>query len=207
MCSYIIQQLLATPDLDTLYYFCSSHDIRDTSLQILRTLALQLLRRHPDMASMISHEFVYQGTSCGKAQLRVLIPQLLEISPSARIVIDGIDECSTEIQKLLLKDLQSLCLGGNSRCKILLSSRKEVHLAEKLSKKPQISLDGRDEVTSDIRLYVKYQITKLKTSNEDLLKTIESILVHKANGKSLCFECVGDTLSFSRYVPLGAVGG
>ena len=183
MCSYIIKQLSETSNLDTLYYFCNNQDGGDTCPQVLRTLALQLLRRHPDMASLISNEFVYQGKSCGMAQLKILVPQLLEITPWTRIVIDGIDECMKESQKILLKDIQSLCLGGNSHCKILFSSRKEVHLAEKLSKKPHIFLDGRDEVTSDIRLYVKYKIMNLQSFDRLLLDKIESILVDGANGE------------------------
>jgi hypothetical protein len=119
------------------------------------------------------------------AQLKILVPQLLEITAYARIIVDGIDECSMENQKAILKELQVICTGPTTRCKVLFASRREVHIYKKLSEKPQISLDGRQEVDWDIRSFVKYKITKLSTFDQDLLDRIESILADKANGKSL----------------------
>jgi hypothetical protein len=183
MASYITGTLLKTPGLDTLYYFCNSQDGDNVCTQILKVLALQILRQHQDAASLIANDFVYEAKNCRMRELRTLIPQLLELSSYTRIVIDGLDECSKHGQKTVLKELQDLCLSRNSHCKILLSSRKEVHLAKKLSAKPQILLDGHEKVDSDIRLYVKYKIGKLRTSDPTLLDSIESILVDKANGK------------------------
>jgi len=98
------------------------------------------------------------------------------------MIIDGIDECSRDNQKAVLKDLQRFCLCPTSRFKILFASRKEVYISDNLSSKPQISLDDLDEVEMDIRLYIKYKMRKLRTSDEILLQKIESILVGKANG-------------------------
>lgn len=182
MCSYVVGVLSQKSDLNTCYYFCNSQDTANVSDQILRTIALQLLRRHPDLASLICNEFVYRGPLCGMSQLKTLIPQLFEIVNHTRIVIDGIDECPTDTQKLALKDLQRLCLSPASHCKILFSSRREVQIGETLSSKPQITLDARDEVEMDIRLHVKYKMRKLRTSDGILLQKIESILVEKANG-------------------------
>jgi hypothetical protein len=69
------------------------------------------------------------------------------------------------------------------RCKVLFFSRKEVHIRDKLSGKPQILLDGRMEVDLDIRSYVKYNIKQLHTSDALLLGRLESILAEKANGQ------------------------
>lgn len=183
MCSHIIGVLERTPGLTTCYYFCNSQDPGMVCSQILRTIALQLLRRYLDLASLIANQYVYRGSNCGVAQLRVLIPQLLELVPYTRIVIDGLDECSIDDQGTVLKELQSLCLRSTIFCKILFSSRQEVYIRDKLSGSLSISLEKRDEVESDIRLFVKYKITKLRTSDQDILKKIESLLVEKANGK------------------------
>jgi hypothetical protein len=184
MCSYMIKVLETIPGLSPCYYFCNSKELTNICDQILRTIALQLLRGHLDLASLIANQFVYRGYTCGMAQLRNLIPQLLEIVPHTRIVIDGIDECSNESQRAIIKELQALCLSPVPHCKILFSSRKEVHIYEKLSGKPQIPLDSREEVESDIRLYVKYKIRQLRTSDADLMSRIESNLVEKANGEN-----------------------
>ncbi|KAH6692826.1 hypothetical protein BKA61DRAFT_714437, partial [Leptodontidium sp. MPI-SDFR-AT-0119] len=176
------------------YYFCNSQESGNICCQILRTIALQLLRRNLDLASLIANQYVYLGTSCGMAQLRILLPQMLETINSARIIIDGLDECSeVETQMSILKELQRI-VGKDLRCKIMISSRREAKIAEKLSGKPQIQLDGRQEVESDIRLYVKYKVKSIETTDPDLRKKIESILVEKANGMFLWVRLVVDEL-------------
>jgi hypothetical protein len=185
VCSYIVQILKNTPSLTVCYYFCSSQDTSNVCQQILTILVLQILRQHYDICTLIANEFVYRGVSCGLAQLRVLVPQLLEIIPYARIVVDGIDGCSEGNQKSILKELEYLCTGPGTRCKVLFSSRREVPIYKRLSEQPRISLDGRQEVDWDIRSFVKYEITKLKkTFDQGLLDRIESILVERANGEN-----------------------
>lgn len=184
MCSYIIRVLCQEPRLCPCYYFCNSQAPGTVCSQILRTVALQLLRRHLDLASLIANEYVYRGSNCGMAQLRVLMPQILEVVPYTRIVIDGLDECSIDDQKAVLRELQAICLCPIIRCKVLFSSRREVCIREKLSGNPHIALEERDEVESDIRLFVKCKVAKLRTSNRDLLKKIESLLVERADGNS-----------------------
>ena len=166
----------------TCYYFCNSQDTGNVCQQVLTIIVLQILRQHPDICTLIANEFVYRGVSCGMAQLRILIPQLLQIISYTRIVVDGIDECSKENQKAVLKELQAVCIGPITHCKVLFSSQRDVHIRQTLSEQPQISLDGRQEVDWDIRSFVNYEIMKLHTSDRDLLDRIESILVEKANG-------------------------
>jgi hypothetical protein len=183
MCSYLIHFMSEDGGIQPCYYFCNSQETGNASTLILRAVVLQLLQRHLDLASLIANEFVYSGASCRITQLKTLVPKVLEIVPFIRVIIDGIDECSDENQKVILRDLQAVCFGPELRCKILLSSRKEVHIRDKLSEKLQISLDGRLEVEIDIRSYVKYHIKQLRTSDEAFLGRLESILAEKANGK------------------------
>lgn len=206
MCSYDSQALSETPDLDVCYYFCDSQDYGNISAQILRTLALQPLRRHSDIASLISNDFEYTGVNRGLSQLRILVPRILELVPRTRIIVDGLDECAKDTQKAVLKDLQGICLGATLACKILFSSRKEVQISDRLLGKPQISLDNREEVDSDIRLYVKHKAGSLLNSDHELLDRIESILVEKANGTLISYfhvEAVG--LQHRRHVSLGKI--
>lgn len=120
MSSYIVSTLMETSSVDTMYYFCTSLDVHDSCNLVLRTLALQLLRRHPEFASIISNEFFHK--SCSTPQLRILIPKMLATSLCPRIVLDGVDETSQEDQRLLLKELQNVCFASNPNCKILFSS-------------------------------------------------------------------------------------
>ena len=145
MCSHIIRVLDKVPELSVCYYFCNSLGAGTVCGQILKTVALQLLRRHLDLASLIVNEYVDRLLNCSMKQLRVLIPQILEIVPCTRIIIDGLDECSMSDQKEVLKELQSLCLRPSIRCKILISSRREVYIREKLSSSQHIPLEEREE--------------------------------------------------------------
>lgn len=182
MCSYIIQTLTSTPGLTACYYFCNSKDTGNVCQQVLTTIVLQILRQHPDVRTIIANQYVYQEVLCGMAQLRALVPQLLEICAYTRIVVDGIDECSKENQKAIIKELQALCTAAPVRCKVLFSSRREVHIRDKLAKYPEISLDDRQDVDKDIRAFLKYKISKIKAAGPELLEKIESILAKKANG-------------------------
>ncbi|KAH6710613.1 hypothetical protein BKA61DRAFT_612024 [Leptodontidium sp. MPI-SDFR-AT-0119] len=192
MSSYIVGRLLETEAIDTLYYFCTSQDIHDSCNLVLRTFALQLLRQHPDLASLISNEFFHK--TCGLVQLRALLPKMLAASCSTRIILDGVDETSKEAQKLLLKELQTVCLANNPNCKILFSSRREVSLAKQLARKPCVVLDGRAEVNLDIKSFIKYKMQKVKTSNPELRESIELELIKNAGGMFLWVHLVVEVL-------------
>jgi hypothetical protein len=189
MCTCIVDLLEKVEPLKVCYYFCNNQDDGwdNPSERVLGIIAIQLLRAHPELASLITNEFVSRGLSSGLAQLRVLVPKLLELQPCTRIVIDGIDECSKGGQKALLKELQATCLGPKLRCKILFSSRRETDIKTELDKKPTISLDENDKVELDIQRYIAYKIQLLQSRfkgklESDLFNDIALSLVEKADG-------------------------
>jgi hypothetical protein len=191
MCASIISLLEKVEMLNVCYYFCNNQDDGwdNSSERILGIIAIQLLRAHPELASLITNEFASRGVSSSVAQLRVLVPKLLELHPYTRIVIDGFDECSKSTQKALLKDLQATCLDPKLHCKMLVSSRKEMNIKTELDKKPFISFDENEKVESDIQLYIAYKI-QLPQSNfigelePEVFENIARILAEKADGKS-----------------------
>lgn len=191
MCASIIDRLEKDESLNVCYYFCNNQDDGwdNPSERILGNVALQLLKGHPDLSSLITNEFVAQGPSSGIAQLRVLVPKLLELQPYTRIIVDGIDECSKTGQKALLKELQSTCLGPTLHCKIMISSRKEPNIKTELDKKPVISLDDNGKVESDIQGYVVDKIQLLQSTfigelEPDIFQRIARLLTEKADGRS-----------------------
>ena len=190
LCASIIDLLERAKPINVCYYFCSNQDDGwdNPSERILATIAMQVLRAHPELASLITNEFVSRGLSAGLAQLRTLVPKLLELQPHTRIVIDGIDECSRTGQKSLLKELQLICVNPRHHCKILISSRKEPYLRTELDKKPTISLDRSEEVKTDIRLFVAHKIQSLQSGfvgglHPSLFDNIARSLAVKADGK------------------------
>jgi hypothetical protein len=189
MCSYVVDMLARVRQLDFCYYFCNNQDDGNDnpSEQILATIAIQLLRAHRELSSLITNEFVSRGLSSGLTQLRVLVPKLLEMQPYTRIVVDGIDECSKGGQKALLNELRATC-GHETRCKILISSRKEPGIRDILDGKPKISLDKNDKVESDIQRYISHKIQDLQSSfdgqfESEVFNKIASLLAEKADGE------------------------
>ena len=166
MCTVIIELLDAAILNDVCYYFCNNQDDGrdDPSERFLGVIATQILRAHPEFASLITNEFISQGPSSSLARLRVLVPKLLELQPYIRIIIDGIDECSKLGQRALLKEVQSTCVGPNLHSKVLISSRKEPNIKAELNKKSRISLDDNPSVQLDIQHYVDHKIQLIQSN-------------------------------------------
>lgn len=181
-CSYIIQHLDLTPKSSHCYYFCNSQDSGNVTHDILRTIAIQLLRYNPDLCSLVANEYVYTRLPCVVAQMKKLVPQLLRAVSNSRIIIDGVDECSSDTQRAIIEDLQVVCLGIDCTSKILFSSRGETQIKKMFLTKPQILLDGREEINVDIRSYVKHKLGDIQTSDQAVRDNIESILISKADG-------------------------
>ncbi len=187
LCSHIIHSLKSEPKLTTIYYFCNSQtDGRDVCNRLMRTLALQLLRAHIDLAPHISDNYTQRGYNPSMQQLRKLLPELLATTQMTRIVIDGLDECQGHDQRTALQELISLCSPSLSCCKILFSSREGVQISKVLSRKPSISLrDERSGVDPDIRLFVHQHLADLRERfHGEIIDNIEEIVVNKADGKA-----------------------
>lgn len=197
MCSYIIQMLMDTPDLTCCYYFVRSSSQENICRHILAIIVLQLIAQHPDICTLIANKYAYSGATSGMTQLRVLVPELLELVPYTRIVIDGIDECSEENQKSVLKELQMACKAKNS-VKVLFSSRKEIQIYQRLSTQPKILLDKCQEVDLDIQDFIEYSMAKLRTSDQNLQSKIKQILIKKANGDYLQPSCIDSILILNK---------
>ncbi|KAL9116701.1 MAG: hypothetical protein Q9187_006774, partial [Circinaria calcarea] len=168
----------------------------DRCSQILRALALQLLRAHLDLAPYVCDNYANRGRNPSMPQLRRLIPALLATIPLTRIVIDGLDECQEKDQRQILQELMSLCTPSGVRCKILLSSREGVHLSRALRRKPNISLtERRVDVDTDIRLFVAHNLTELRERFDGkVVDGIEKRVVKKADGMFLWVRLVIATL-------------
>jgi hypothetical protein len=109
---------------------------------------------------------------------------MLEVIPCTRLVVDGLDECSHENQKKILKETQALRINSKLHLKILFSSREEVCIAAKLRGKPSISLsESRENVDRDIQSYVHHAFGKLQNKFQAMhLSEVESIVVERSKG-------------------------
>ena len=182
LCSHVISSLRAARKSTTLYYFCNSyHGDRNLCATIFRTLILQLVRGNVDFASHISDDYIAKCLSCSMAQLKALLPTLLNATVSTRIIVDGLDECEDKQQRQVLQEL--LKLSGD-RCKLLISSRDGGSISKILKKKRRIALgDCRADVDADIRLYTSQALTELRERfDSEIIIEINQSVAEKAGG-------------------------
>lgn len=170
------------------YYFCNSHtDSKDLCSQILRCLGLQLLRHHLDLAPHVSENYANRGYNPSMQQLRNLLPELLDVIPAIRIIIDGLDECQEKLQRSIMQELLSLLKSSDGHCKILFSSREGIEISRFLRRKQYISLkDEKKDVNTDIQLFTHQSLIELRERfSTKEMDDIERIIVQKANGQLL----------------------
>jgi hypothetical protein len=191
LCSYIVSFLQARPGITTAYFFCDCHNEgRDILSEILRTLALQILRAHKDLVPHVFETYANRGLTPSITQLKKLLSEFLVAVPSIRIVIDGLDECSDSDQKIILKEAVSLFTGSEGRCKILISSRECVHISKRLRNKPMISFtERRAEINGDIKLYVSQALEELRHRfGRQIVNDVEQKILEKAAGMYLKYR-------------------
>ena len=105
------------------------------------------------------------------------------------IIIDALDECPTHggERAKLLELLQSLAASQSANLHILVTSRKESDIEEKLTRSvtlPPLSIQGED-TDIDIRTHVKAQLASYTTMSkwpEPIKLEVEEVLTTKAKG-------------------------
>ena len=210
MCSHTVQFLQRQEGLTVAYYFCNSHtDSKDLCWQVLRTWALQILRANLDLTSYIADNYVYKGTSSSASQMRKLVLELLGLASPSRIVLDGIDECLEQDQKMILQEVQSMLNKLDNQCKILISSRDTTLIRKALRKASTISLnDRKDSVDTDIQLFVRQSLTDLEDRfGKHIIEELAARLIAEADGNThiTIRDCIGyGSDGTSRHVFVGS---
>ncbi|KAF2233474.1 hypothetical protein EV356DRAFT_503548 [Viridothelium virens] len=205
LCSKIIESLQNNSSSTVLYYFCTLSTIDgQTCAKVLRSLAAQALRAHPEISSWIYDEFICQNKMPSLAQLRILFPTMLSILPSTRIVLDGLDEFEADQYKPVLTEIDSLLrnkqVEGGS-CKVLISSRDLQPISRVLGRRSQISLNEEHQaINCAIQQFVEYNMQEIQANIDDIpvdggeMADISRALVEKAEGMFLWVQLVVKTL-------------
>ena len=184
MSSHIIEHLRATNGSTVAYFLCDSYAEKERCSSVLKSIVLQLLRQHLDLASYVADNYVHKGSSASIAQLKRLLPELLAGIPTTFMILNGLDECNEKDQKSIFTELVALT---NPSCKLLVSSRDGAYISKVLRKKPVISLkDKQRDVNADIRLFVSHSLSELRERFGDTtIDVVEDKVVSKADGKQL----------------------
>lgn len=171
--------------ITTAFFFCNNHnDGTDKCSRIIRTIILQILRAHQDLAAYVFEEYVSKGLAESMLQIKKLFSKLVSVISTVRIVIDGLDECCDKDQKLIMRELISLLTMSEGHCKMLFSSRDCPHICKALDKKPKISLTKRKaNVDGDIQRYVNHALLDLRGRfDSHIIDNAERRIIYKAKG-------------------------
>ena len=193
LCAKIVESLQESATNKVFYFICTS-SITDSNpcAKTFRTLAAQALRASPESSAWIYDRFISQNLVPSLTQLRILLPTLLSVLPSTRIVLDGLDELEANEHKPILSELVSLV--GNKQlsegsCKILISSRDVPQISRMLGRRAQISLNEEHQaIKGAIQSFVDSSVQNLQDNLDgidlegDAMKSIRTALVDKAEG-------------------------
>jgi NACHT domain len=190
LCAHLVNALRNDKATTTLYYFCGSPVNSHTDCsRILRSLAIQLIRYEPALATHVCTEYVRQGLSASIAQLRKMLQGLLSAVPLPQVLVDGLDECDPSSQAQILSELFTFSNPSTRLSKVLISSRDGGIIGRKLRQKPTLSLrEESQSVENDIHTFVKITLQQTCSEwcfdvSESSLAKIESELLRLSNGE------------------------
>lgn len=182
------------------YYLCSYQDnATETRCTIFRSIAAQIVQSNPGLAEYVHDKYVINRTTKFQSILRNLVLDLLSSISTSHLVIDGIDECEPEEQKMIITEFSQLTSQGGTAhvCKVLFSSRDvstvSPFLRRKRSKVLELSLDCEEHAVRGVRAAIQSVVDKRLIELQDgmdeidpdpeILERVKHELVEKANGE------------------------
>lgn len=183
-----------------LYYFFSQENkpsSYDVLKVVLSVLAAQIIRKKRHLVPYGFETYV-EVAEQPALRLPCLLKQLLSCLPTTSIVVDGLDECSSEAQTRLYKEFEWISSGRRNKSsagpevKIMISSQNGRSMPSRLQKKASISLsEEKTSVSLDIKLYTNNNVIDLNDLfNEDVVEDVVPTIVTKAHGMFLLAKLV-----------------
>jgi hypothetical protein len=195
-------KFLQTSRSFVIHHFCTYSYASSTAYdRILKSLALQLIRKDPCLVAHVYAEFVIgmkSPTSPSIEKLLQLLSKTISDNPNQThcvwIVLDGLNECETEVQTRLLSLMNQIVAQtsslGNGICKVLVSSRGSPTLTRCMRKRPRISLsEEKDCLEQAIRHYASQRLRSFEEKLHQLhmggtdVDEIEREIARKADGR------------------------
>lgn len=180
-------------DQSTLYYFCGEHVAGgDTRATILRTLLVQLLQQNPGMVPLVHQAYCEKMSHRSGPALETVLQEILPTVNAASIIVDGIDECNSEMQKELLRSFGKIQKLANCNYKLFVSSRDEPQIQRSLLPNVHVRLGQKTFDALDI--YIKAKVSEVQAyfpqMDVSLLALVNERLTSKANGMFLWVRLV-----------------
>jgi hypothetical protein len=187
LASFIIQHLQSRKDSTVLYFFCAVNSAQIGCADVLRTMAFQALQQNPDMASLVHEAYLTKVSARSAPKMTAMLKHIFSAVKFVHIIVDGVDECGAPIQQDILKALLEVQRNSDGVVKILISSRLERQISQRLTKKTHISLNGQTD--GAMELYIAQEMKELvnnfPTISQSLLTRIERRMLDMAHGMFL----------------------
>jgi hypothetical protein len=177
MSIFLTQELERTQKV--IYFFCQADDeARRSATYVLRSLIWQLTVQHPALAHHLTH-YLYppdqkQPVLTSKETLWSIFVKITDDPgfTGSFCLLDGLDECDEESQRWLAMKLTDLCkahegLPGINCVRILIVSRPGIPTLS-TSKRVVLDPDHSDQISHDIRAFVKSKVQSLSNQVEHL---------------------------------------
>ncbi|KAL1624892.1 hypothetical protein SLS54_003616 [Diplodia seriata] len=205
LCSSLIDHL-QEQKVPVLYFFCtyrSSHS--SPTINVLKSLTAQAIQLNAEVVPYIIDNYASKSMTSSTKDLRTLLPHILSNTQSGRIILDGLDECNTEEQKLILKNTLDVMQSTGFGWKMLISSQEIPTITRglsNLSQKSKLSLSEENQsISSAIETFIDGRIATLQTNAPYLWRgdvlaasSLKEKLNKKSNGMFLWVHLVLESL-------------
>ncbi|KAK2616717.1 hypothetical protein QQS21_000329 [Conoideocrella luteorostrata] len=177
------------------FFFCdSSFGTRRTASSVIRSLLLQLIQQHPSLINYVLPKYALRNTELFEsfdALWEIFISAAADTHTGRKYcIIDALDECDQDSQKLLLYQLRRTfqCSEAQQNLRILVISRPYSEINEYLELFPNKDLASFPEAEQDINVFIEERVTELagrKRYTTKVITQVRNILKDKAEGKFL----------------------
>ncbi|KAI9676686.1 MAG: hypothetical protein M1829_003005 [Trizodia sp. TS-e1964] len=201
----IIDELKSSVDSGLLsFFFCQGTDSRiNNASAVLRGLIYQIVDQQPSLISHIREKYDHAGKELFRdinawfALSEIFKNILLDPNlKAAYLIIDALDECGTDLAKLLDCVVQNLTTSP--RIKWIVSSRNRTDIEQKLqleSSLMKLSLElkeNAEQVSKAVDTYIDYCVSRLEPIKNDksLQDQVRDKIRQRANGTFLWVSLV-----------------
>ncbi|KAH8689020.1 putative zinc finger protein [Talaromyces proteolyticus] len=207
LASIVIEACKAKYFWTTVYFYCQGEsNERDTAIEIIRSVLLQLIRQHPNLVPYCHERMTQSNTPVlsGLPTAESILKVFCEIIPHLYVVIDGIDECESREQRKQLFDTFSKSVlkydgATTGRHRVLWFSQpqtEDIKKAFSTNEKCTLSLTARHN-EKDIQKYCQLRARELLKFDfsPDTLKRVLEMISSRADGMFLFAKLVMNNLA------------
>jgi hypothetical protein len=193
-------------DIMLAYFFCdSSSQERCTATAILRGLLYQIVKQRPQLMNHLLRKFEVRKEKLFDSfdGLWTILVDIGNDSGQVYCIIDALDECDQESQRILLAQVNQTFGKSNDkemspRIYFLITSRPYPEISEFLHQFKSKDLSSYRKVQNDLQILIEQKVSELsqeKRYPENVARTVSSILQQKAEGTFLWVGIACDELA------------